>query len=133
MHHIAMSISIQNRDLCGVLKMKFEIKNARKFSWKGIEGYAYNSKDDFANMCGAFIIVTGRHGKIKNMKSDRIYFVIEGSGKFIVNDKVIEVKKTDIVLIPKNTPYDFEGEMKLFLVTSPSFDPKDEIKLEGEK
>jgi len=110
--------------------MKFTKENARKFKWDGIEGYAYSSKEDFPDMSCAYIIVTGTHGKIKNIKSNRIYFVIEGKGEFIVNDKSIQARTGDVVIIPKNTPYDFKGDMRLFLVSSPAFDPKADIKLE---
>lgn len=110
--------------------MKFTKNNARKFEWGGIEGYAYSSKEDFPNMSCAYIIVTGKHGKIKNIKSDRTYFVVEGEGEFVVNDKSISVKAGDVVMIPKNIPLDYNGKMKLVLVDSPAFDPDAEVKLE---
>ncbi len=113
--------------------MKFEIKNAKRFSWPGIEGYAYMDKAESKKMSCAYINVGGRHGKIKNIKSDRLYFVISGNGKFIVNDKSMDVKKTDAILIPKSTPYDYKGRMKLFLIDCPAFDPKADIKIEEEK
>jgi mannose-6-phosphate isomerase-like protein (cupin superfamily) len=113
--------------------MKFTKENARTFGWKGIEGRAYNSKDDFANASAAYFEVTGKHGKVKTIKSDRIYLVLEGRGEFIIDGKVIPVEKTDVIIIPKNTPYDYravDGTMKLFLVHSPAFDPEGDINLE---
>ncbi len=110
--------------------MKFEKKDARVFGWRGLKGWAYNSKEDFPTASAAYIEVTGKHGKIKTTKSDKIYFIISGKGKFIINGKETQVKKTDVVIIPKNTPYDYSGKMKLFLVDTPAFDPECEVKLE---
>lgn len=108
--------------------MKFKLKDAEKFGWPGLKGFAYNSKEDFENASAAYFEVDGSHGKVKNEKSDRIYLVLEGSGKFIINEEEIEVEKTDVIIVPKNTFYDYNGKMKLFLVHSPAYDEKFEVK-----
>lgn len=110
--------------------MKFKLKDAAGFGWEGLKGWAYNSKEDFANSSAAYFEVDGAHGKVKTTKSDRVYLVLEGSGEFIINDKTIQVEKTNVVIVPKNTPYNYKGKMKLFLVHCPAFDQDAEIKLE---
>ncbi len=110
--------------------LRFKLKNASRFSWEGLKGWAYNTKEDFSRMSVAFIEVTGRHGKIKNTASDRGYIIIEGSGKFIIDDEEVYVEKFDVIIIPKNTPYDYKGNMKLFLVDSPAFDADNDVKME---
>lgn len=75
-------------------------------------------------------VVTDRHGRAKNLKSDRIYFVIEGTGEFIISEETIPVKETDVVIVPKNTEYDYKGKMKIFLVHSPAYDPEADIDIE---
>lgn len=82
------------------------------------------------NFSGALIEIDGHHGKIKCLNEDRIYFIIEGDGKFIINDKKEIVSKNDLVFIPKNTPYDITGKLKYFLICSPEFNLKDDISLE---
>jgi len=79
---------------------------------------------------GALIEINGKHDKIKCLKEGRIYFVVEGGGKFIVDGKGDKVSKNDLIFIPKNTPYDIIGKMKYFLVCSPEFNPKDDISLD---
>ncbi len=110
--------------------MKFELKNAKKFGWNGLKGWAYNSKEEFKNASAAYFEVDGNHGKVRNKLSDRIYFVLDGKGEFIINDKTIPVKKSDVIVVPKNTPYDYRGKMKLFLVHTPAFDAEFDEKLE---
>lgn len=114
--------------------MKFLIKNAFRFSTEGLRGWSYNSKDEFRNLSAAFIEISDKnHGEVRTKRSDRVYYVTEGSGIFIIDNKEIEVDVTDVVIIPKNTTYDFRAmqgsKMKLFLVHSPAFDPRGEIHL----
>ena len=111
--------------------MKFELKNAREFICaEGIKGFEYNTEKDFENASVVFAEVTARHGKIKNVKCDRVYIVIDGKGEFIINDEVIPVEKNDVIIIPKNTPYDYQGKMKIFLVDTPAFDRDADVNLE---
>ena len=107
--------------------MKFSLKDGRKFEVGGIKGVAIASIP-----CGsvAYSEVSGRHGKIKTIAEDRFYFVIEGHGKFFVGKDTLDVEKNDVIVIPKNTPYDFEGKMKLIMFFTPAYNPKFEAKLE---
>jgi mannose-6-phosphate isomerase-like protein (cupin superfamily) len=112
--------------------MKFSLKNALPFGWKGLKGWAFNSNKDFKNASAAYFEVTGSHGKTKTTSSDRVYLVLEGRGEFIINNEVFSVKKNDVVIVPKNTPYDYKIKgkiMKLFLVHTPAYDPKNDISL----
>jgi mannose-6-phosphate isomerase-like protein (cupin superfamily) len=90
----------------------------------------YSTKEDIASSSLAVIELKGKHGKIKSTLSDRFYYVLEGSGKFIVDNSVEEVKAGDAVIIPKNTPYDIIGNFKILVVHTPPFDPKFDIDLE---
>ena len=54
----------------------------------------YKINSDFS---AALIEIDGEHGKIKCIKEDRIYFILEGTGKFIINDKKQTVSKEDII------------------------------------
>ncbi len=111
--------------------MKFSFKNASEFGWEGLKGKAYNSQRDFENASAAYFEVTGSHGKAKTTRSDRIYLVLDGHGEFIIDDREIPVEKNDVVIVPRNTPYDYrstKGVLKLFLVHTPSYNPDFEIK-----
>lgn len=113
--------------------MKFRLKEAFQFGWDGLKGWAYNSKDDFAGASAAYFEVEGKHGKVKSKKSDGVYYVVEGKGEFVVGGETVLVEKSEVVIVPKNTPYDYrsiEGTIKLFLVHCPAFDPEGEVKLE---
>jgi mannose-6-phosphate isomerase-like protein (cupin superfamily) len=79
---------------------------------------------DFENASAALIKVKGQHGKTKSAISDRLYYVVEGEGSFQIEDKEYDVAKGDLIIVPKNTVYDFWGSMSLFLVHVPAFKPE---------
>jgi mannose-6-phosphate isomerase-like protein (cupin superfamily) len=87
----------------------------------------YKINPDFS---GALIEINGDHGKVKCLNEDRVYFILEGAGKFLINDKEEAVGPSDLVFVPKNTPYNIIGKLKFFLVCSPEFKPGDDIELE---
>lgn len=113
--------------------MKFKLKDAKQFGGKGLKGWAHNSKEDFPRASAACFEVDGAHGKVKTALSDTVYYVLEGKGEFIINEETMPVETTDVVIVAKNTPYNYRGKMKLFLVHTPAFDPKYEIELEGNR
>lgn len=71
--------------------------------------------------------LNGKHPLMKNIKSNRTYYFISGSATFNVNGEVINVKAEDVLVIPKNTLYSFEGEFDAILVSCPAFDPKYDV------
>ncbi len=99
--------------------------NQKKVRVMDIKEYKINP--DFS---GALIEIDGDHGAIKCLKEDRIYFIIEGNGTFIINGKENEVSPDDLIFIPKNTPYNITGKMKFLMICSPEFNPDDDVHLE---
>ena len=111
------------------MKYKFELKNAFKFGWEGLSAYSYSSVNDFSGASAAVFEVTGSHGKVLSKISNRIYYILEGKGIFIIDGAEITVKKTDVIIVPHNTPYDYNGKMKLFLVHTPPWNEEAEVNL----
>ncbi|MFH1505603.1 MAG: hypothetical protein ABIE94_01285 [archaeon] len=87
----------------------------------------YKINPDFS---GTLIEIDGDHGKMKCLNEDRIYFILEGTGIFILNDKEHKVSEHDLIFVPKNTPYNIIGKLKYFLVCSPEFNPEDDVLLD---
>lgn len=108
--------------------MKLTLKNSSQFSWQGLKGWSYDDLEGFDKLSAAYIeIAAGNsHGKTKNTKNDRLYYIVGGEGKFDISGNIVFVKKTDIIIIPKGIVYDFWAEpdmgLNLFLVHSPAFD-----------
>lgn len=89
----------------------------------------YKMNKDFS---GSLIEIDGDHGETKSPREDRIYFIVEGSGKFIVDGEESSVVPNDLVFVPKNTPYNMNGKMKYFLIHSPEFVPGSDISFRPE-
>lgn len=89
-----------------------------------INEYKINS-----NFSAALIEINGDHGKVKCIGEDRIYFILDGEGKFIISDVESEVNPNDLIFVPKNTPYNIIGKLKFFLICSPEFNPMDDVHL----
>ncbi|MFA5174509.1 MAG: cupin domain-containing protein [Candidatus Pacearchaeota archaeon] len=77
---------------------------------------------DYARFSIAKVKLTGQQKFGLNSESDLAYFVLEGEGKFFVEDKEFYAKKGDLVYIPKNTKYKDSGNLTLLAVSSPRFD-----------
>ena len=87
-----------------------------------INEYKINSE-----FSGALIEINGNHGKLKCLNEDRIYFIIDGKGQFIINDETKDVEANDLIFVPKNAPYNIIGKMKYFLICSPEFNSEDDV------
>ncbi|MEA3514672.1 MAG: hypothetical protein U9R34_04300 [Nanoarchaeota archaeon] len=96
--------------------------NQKKAGVMNINEYKINS--DFS---GSLIEINGDHGALKCLKEDRIYFIIEGNGKFVINNQESAVSANDLIFISKNTSYNIIGKMRYFLICSPEFNPDDDV------
>lgn len=112
------------------MKYKFTLEDAYVSGWKGLNFSSYSEAADFDRASAGVFTVTSHHGKVKSLISDRIYYVLEGEGYFIINDENIPVSQTDVVIVPRNTIYDYynqNGPMKLFLVHTPAYSFEAEV------
>ena len=64
---------------------------------------------------------------MKNVNSDRTYYLISGQAEFNFEDSNISLKEGEMLVIPKNTKYAFNGKFDAILVDSPAFDQNDDI------
>ena len=66
----------------------------------------------------------------KNVADDRAYYVL--SGKLVINGSICV--PGDIIYIPKNTEYQFEGTFEALIIDTPAFNEKyDVTKVSGPK
>lgn len=115
--------------------MKFNKDNALKIEWEGAEAWAYSSSDDLESGSAIYFEIKTHHGKCMSKKSDRIYYIVDGQGEYEIDGKTIRVKKSDVIIVPKNTPYDYKAIkdtlLRVFLVHIPAFDPEAEVKFDN--
>ena len=70
-----------------------------------------------------YVDIWGHHDRVVNDISDRVYYIIEGEGRFQVGDEApIElVGAGDFVYIPRGIPYEFDGTMRYIVVNGPAY------------
>lgn len=69
----------------------------------------------------------GKHPFMKNINSNRTYYLLSGSAKFVFKEETIDIQSGEMLSIPKNTKYAFYGKFDAILVDCPAFNPKDDI------
>jgi len=102
--------------------MKLKLTDGNPFEVGDVKGYAVTSALGITSGDVASLKIDGRHGRVKTTLSDRFYYVVAGAGTFEIGDASLQVVSGDLVVVPKDTPYDFEGRMELVLFCSPAFD-----------
>ncbi len=94
------------------------------------KGYVVDNFLSKENNMGYSIVRThldGQHPFMKNIKSNRTYYLLNGSATFVFDDKTIDIQGGEMLTIPKDTKYSFKGKFDAILVDCPAFDPHDDI------
>ena len=68
----------------------------------------------------------GKHPFMKNINSNRTYYLLGGSAKFVFEEETIDIQSGEMLSIPKNTKYAFEGKFDAILVDCPAFNQEDD-------
>lgn len=69
----------------------------------------------------------GKHPFMKNINSNRTYYLIDGNATFVFENEKMDIKSGEILVIPKNIKYAFKGKFMAILVDCPAFDPNDDV------
>lgn len=64
---------------------------------------------------------TGHDEAVSSDEIAHIYYVLEGSGDFVINNEQYPVKVGQLVEIPPKNRFTFKGKMKLLLIMEPPF------------
>jgi mannose-6-phosphate isomerase-like protein (cupin superfamily) len=75
---------------------------------------------------GAVIKLKGRYpdkGWAMNLKCKEVAYVMNGSGRVVVEGREIRLKQGDMILIEPKEKYFWDGEMELFMPCTPAWYP----------
>ena len=72
-----------------------------------------------------WVRIDGRHKRLASTTGDRVYYVIEGEGRFQVGDDApwVTAGAGDVVFIPRDVPYELEGRLSYLVINGPAFGP----------
>ncbi len=90
------------------------------------------------SLVSSFVIFIKKEVKAhKHIAHSEHVYILEGKGDMTVGNKTLEVKKGDMVFIPKNTMHSLKvlssSPVKVLSVQSPFFDGKDRVMIEENK
>lgn len=90
------------------------------FDKVGIKGKIFPTKE-LLNKAGFVLIQTqtGHETTIIEHDSDFIYYVLEGSGSFIINSTEEACTAGDLVVVPAGSTFTYTGHLKMLLTTTP--------------
>lgn len=82
-----------------------------------------------SNEFGSFFINSrlGHDCFSHELVSTTYYYVLDGQGKFIIDNKEVLVQIGDIIKIEPNVVFYYEGTMKLLMIMVPNFEEKNHV------
>lgn len=97
------------------------------FNRVGVQGKIFPTSQ-LTNRTEFLIIttVTGHETTIIEHECDFSYYILEGSGTFIINDIKESCRVGDIVVIPAGNKFTYRGKLKMLLNVTPPFRPEQE-------
>jgi mannose-6-phosphate isomerase-like protein (cupin superfamily) len=98
-------------------------ESAIEFEKQGVTMRVYNSKEQ----CPEASIVYqetlgGHHEEFYHSKSNFIFYIIEGSGTWFIEDDPHDVESGDVIIIPPGTRFFYKGTLKQICITAPAWE-----------
>jgi len=80
------------------------------------------SEETSGDVSVTWVRLSGRHRRLRSVRSTRVYYVLTGSARFAVRDEEpVEAHAGDAVVIPRGAAYEIEGELTYLVVNGPGF------------
>ena len=111
--------------------MKIERESLNPIEFDGLEIRDYTVEVDESSSIAEITVPAGaRHKQAWSKRSDKYYYVIDGTISFIVNDQVVELSTGDVCIIRRGERFSYENTTgviaKLLLVHTPNFNLNEE-------
>ena len=101
----------------------FKKENAVEFEKQGVKMRVYNSKEQCENASVVYQETTKGHSEeFYHAKSNFIFYIIEGSGTWYIEDEPYDVSAGDIVIVPPNKRFYYKGVLRQVCITSPAWE-----------
>lgn len=84
------------------------------------------TKENSKNLSVAVSRAKNHKETTKNIKSDRVYYILKGKLTAKSQNKKFVGEEGDVLFITKNTEYQFQGIFEAIVINSPAFNPEDE-------
>ena len=121
---------------------KMSLKQNSKINFvKGSEGtkikqyfHPQNTVNEIKYSLAQFTLDISKKTKLHKIKSSEIYYILEGKGKLIINEKIFFLEKDDSAYVPPNSTQFIENvgtkELRFLCIVEPAWKIEDENILE---
>lgn len=100
--------------------IKIPKSNAIVHGRKGLKASYYQLPEVLGGTTLATAVFTGEHGESTIGDRSRIYFVVAGKGKFVINGEAVPAATGDVVIIPPRATYNLfpiGKKIEIFLIS----------------
>lgn len=103
--------------------MVFKRDKAPEFEKQGVKMRVYNSHEQCENAAVVYQETSKGHSEeFYHSKSHFIFYIIEGSGTWYIEDKPYDVASGDVIIIPPNNRFYYQGQLRQICITSPAWE-----------
>lgn len=85
--------------------LKIAKKDAVSHGREGVQGTYYQLPETDGGKTVAYAEFTGEHGERTIGNNSRIYYILEGTGEFIINGEKFDVESGDVIPVPPYATY----------------------------
>src|SRR5262249_8786069 len=96
-----------------------EPSSSPSFTLTGLTGYEFQSLKDQDFAAHIIDVHAGHDTFMISEALTRLYYIIEGSGVFTIDNQRYDVAPGRLVEVPPGVEYTYSGSMKIFLVSHP--------------
>jgi hypothetical protein len=119
-----------------VVKRKYVLEEAKKPGRPPeVEVFVYNTKEDFDRASVGILESEVCHGRVRELSYDRAPGTGGRRGVLLRRcggrvGRGCADRKDDVFIAPKDTVYDYQGRMRLFLVRTPTYVQNSDVHLD---
>lgn len=104
-------------------KYVYQKPEGPSFSTGGADGFTFSIKNKKVEI--DFIDCKTGHGrKVISDTLTHVYYILEGSAEFEIDDKFYHVSSGELVEIPSKHSFNYVGKMKALLIMEPPHSPE---------
>jgi mannose-6-phosphate isomerase-like protein (cupin superfamily) len=102
--------------------MIFKRQDAFRTMKNDVDMWIYTSKDDLAVAAVVYQeTAIGHSEEFRHHESAFIFYIVEGSGVWIIEDEEFAVEATDVVIVPAGKRFYYRGNFKQVCITAPAW------------
>ncbi|HIH74359.1 MAG TPA: cupin domain-containing protein [Methanosarcina sp.] len=103
----------------------FRPKDSEIIEKHGVCMRVYTTQEDCSNAAILYQETdTGHAEEFVHEKSDFLYYIIEGSGTWVIEDREFEARAGDVVVVPSGKKFWFRGNLKQVCITAPAWEER---------